>query len=203
MFVWKKENQNKYYNILINNYVYKLFKYIKDTKQLFYLKYEKEKDFDNIINYYNSDNMPNLGNFQRNKEFINFKEFPVNEYNNTYDVDEENIGFSITKVDNIMDIDCNMGGCGQCNMQYGKGIWFEGYAYNTGLQEGAVKYEGYIKTYDLFRCNCSKSINTKEKECNEYDDVPCVVIDCSIPGMNLTLLRHCILFNIYFTDLPL
>ncbi len=206
-FIWKKENQNKYYNIVINNYIYKIFEHIKKNSLLFYLKYDNTNDFINTIKYYNGTKI-NIEDFKHNKKFIKYNKFPKNTSNNTYDVSEDNVGLSITKLDNIIDNNCNIGGCGQCHKQYGKGLWFEGYAYNTGplrndkKKHAPYKYEGYIKVNDFHYCDCDRNRNNISTiECNNYDNIPSIIIDCSIPNKNICLLRHCILFNIYYSEL--
>lgn len=106
----------------------------------------------------------------------------------------------IVKMEEDDDIQNNGSGCGQCGAKYGGGFWFCGLAYNTGLNKNdpddPIEYEGYVKTYNFFRCECKDEEN--EILCSkEEDNIPFLVIRCETTD-NITLIDHCILFNIKY-----
>jgi hypothetical protein len=217
-FIWKKAHQNNYYQILVNQYLKKIFKSIKNKGYVFYLDHDNN-DFDRAVKYYNGEPV-NIADFEKPKEFRNYKTFPMFIDRNDiqydiHDVDHVNVGFTITNLDEEDDLEGNKSGCYQCKARYGEGFWFEGLAYNTGLDEenpdGPIEYEGYIKTYDFFSCNCDNHRNPDEMICSKqkydyhgqeyYDhDLPFVVITCTPKNNkhNVTLIRNCILFNVKY-----
>lgn len=201
--IWKKCDQNKYYDIMCNNYIKKLFDHIKNKDYMFYLKYDHNA-FDIINKYYNAD-IINIQDFEKPKTLKHYKTFPFyDEINNIHNVDYANFGFTITDYDN----DESISGCGQCNMKYGGNIWFKGLAYNTGLDDdNPIPYEGYIKTYYFFRCDCNKDNEEityqNPKNDDKYFDIPCVEIVCEPLNnkYNLCMLKNCILFNLKYTKI--
>ena len=199
--IWKKCDQHKYYKILCINYIKKLFEFIKNKNYMFYLEYD-ENAFDIINKYYNAD-MINIQEFEKTKTLKHYTSFPFyNENKNIYDVDDTNFGFTIIDYDESETIS----GCGKCNTKYGGNIWFKGLVYNTGLDDdNPIPYEGYIKTYLFFRCECDKDNDEIIYQNNNgnFDDIPCVEIVCSPLNNkhNLCMLKNCILFNLKYTKI--
>ena len=159
----------------------------------------------------------NLKDFEKDKIFKHYSTFPsFIEFDDFTipDVDASHMGFTITKLD-----ECNfehdmLGGCGQCKLKYGCGFWFAGLAYNTGLNEDdPVEYEGYIKTYPFFRCDCKCDCdeflccNTEDIDDNgkvTYDNnVPYVEITCAPTDnkYNVVFLRNTSVFNVKYCPL--
>lgn len=163
--------------------------------------------------------------YYRDNEKINIKDFYcpkkfnpdlVKGYheNRFEDKDYENIGFSIT--DFNVDEKGDRSGCGQCKIKFGGGASFSGLAYNTKCNGNEpVEYEGYIKTYNFFNCNCNydncncnyDNNNVDEIVCSlndsdDSDDLPFVEIRASpINDDGIELLGNCILFNLKYTDI--
>lgn len=196
-FIWKKSDQDKYYQIVCNNYIGNIFKFIHNKQYVFYLDYERN-DLDVISKYYNGKDI-DITDFEKTKKFKHYKSFPFHDkFKNIRDTDPTNIGFTITNYE-----DDSLSGCGQCGVSYGGSFWFEGLAYNTGLNgDKPIEYEGYIKTYNFFRCECETE-NYDEIICSDEDDVPFLEIVCTPikNTYNLCLVNRCILFNIKYMKL--
>ncbi len=195
-FLWKSQDQDMYHDILVNKYIKALFEHIKNKGYVFYLDRNNDQVYEKTVEYYKTGKPIDVTQFHvSGHKFRHFSEFPINPENDTYDVDPINIPLTITDVSE----ETEEGECGQCHKAYGGGFWFTGNAYNVGFE---TSYEGRINTYYLNKCMCSlKTLDWPDEiECTRYDDLPFVVIDCSIPDQNLKLYRQCILFNINYTD---
>ena len=207
--IWKKCDQDKYYSIICEDYIKKIFEFIKNKNFAFYVEYDKNA-FDIIYKYYNSETI-DINDFEKKKSFKHYSLFPLYDKNkNVHDVDDSNFGFTILDYDDSK----QLSGCNKCGMQYGGNIWFKGMAHNTGLDnDNPIPYEGYIKTYYFFRCNCEEDkdqdeiIYQKPDDDNEYfDSIPWLEIRCyptesKYDKYNLCMLRNCILFNIKYTEI--
>lgn len=75
-FLWKKSDQNKYYQILCNQYIRKIFKFIKDKDYLFYVDYDEKNDYETTTKYYLHEKKINIKDFRKDKQFKNYKLFP-------------------------------------------------------------------------------------------------------------------------------
>lgn len=199
---WKRERQHEYGKIIVIDFIRTMFEKIKNSNYGFYYKkLESNEEFDYIYKYYEKNESIDIEDFEIYKIFIKHKNELVitndDEYNSK---EEENIIFTVNEISGE-----GMSRCGQCNMNYEGGLCFKGLAYNTGLDE-AVPYEGYIKTYYLFRCNCEKERDVNIIDVNNSEDIdfmPCVEIVCNpiINDMNILLLGRCITFNLAYVDI--
>jgi hypothetical protein len=213
-FIWKVNEQNKYYNVVCNNYIRKLFQFLKTNKEyIFYLDYDSPPNRQQIIKYLREDKPIEVSDFYKDKVFQHYKTFPIQKYNNIplHDVDDKNVAFTVEDYEEMTekDLKCESSGCHQCEVKYGGGICFTGKTYNTGLiGDEMIEYDGYIKTYSFNRCNCFKDENDNiikefKVEDNEF---PFVEIRCGPvhPNIwNIGFLNNCILFDIKICKIPL
>lgn len=199
-FLWKKSDQMKYYNIVCLEYIKNIFKEIKNKPYGFYWNFLTNKEELDLINkYYNGERI-NIKDFNKNKLFIKHPhEIKITDDEEHNKIEEENVIFTITKYKE----ENEKAGCHQCKMEYGDGIWFSGLAYNTGIdKENPIEYEGYISTYNFFRCNCDN--NNNEIIMNySSDNFPFTVIECGPinPRLNIVLLKRCVLFGLNYIEL--
>jgi len=203
-FIWNPSHQRQYYHTLCNQYLRELFRHIQRKPFLFYVDYDIS-NMNDVVRYYTQSRI-DITPFYRPKQFVPYHTFPLFKDTNFHDVDTENIGYTIEEFPEMTEDDKNgiSGCCGQCGEQYGGGFWFNGKAYNTGLNgENPIDYSGYIKTYDFNQCLCDEQ-GKNEILCFEKDDFPHIVIDCA-PNPNhhnIGLMSQCVSFDIGFTDIP-
>ena len=163
--IWKKQDQNKYYDIITKNYFEPLFKFLKNKPYIFYFdEYDEYLQFNNACKYFNS-NKINIKDFYQIKKFRQYPQYQQIlkyedvEFNPLGNFDSHNIGFSIINYE--IDHD-NSATCGQCHMKYNGGCYIQGLAYNAAFYEDKlfgnkpIKYEGWIKTPGFLQCNCEE-----------------------------------------------
>ena len=191
-FMLQIKDQHKYYNLVCNKYIRPIFNYIKNKHFIFYLKYDDKNDFNTTLKYYTNKQKLNFKDFKCNTKFKHYTSFPFKKFNDTllHNVDEKNVGFTITDMDLKPDIKSNQSRCCTCGYKYGAGFWFTGLAYNTGLDIKPIEYDGYINTYNFFKCKCDKIGH--EIKCSDAT-IPFFTIKCT-PLNN----KHHINRSLYF-----
>lgn len=204
-FIWKPTEQRQYYDTVCNKYLRGIFQYINNKQYMFYLDNNITCMQDNVK--FLTQRTVDIDFFHREKRFKYYKTFPKYEGTYFHDVDELNIGFTISGFDEATEYDLKgiSGRCGQCEERYGGGFNFWGKAFNTGLdEENPIDYEGYIKTYDFNSCQCERRGKMNDIICRGKDDFPFVEMKCTPildKELNILIMRPCILFDIGFTDI--
>ena len=204
-FIWRKSEQNQYYQIVVNQYLHELLTFARDNNKIIFVNHTgNEAEFRNTVDYYNGQPI-NIQDFHNpTKKFKYYSTFEL-ESNGTYRVPSSEVALKITNVQE-KDEHCEQAKCCRCGKKYGEGINFHGIAYNTGLDEEkeneGIEFEGYLGTYDFFSCDCPN-----EKEiimCCEYADgvnrftIP--YIELRAEALGFYLVRSCILFDLSYTD---
>lgn len=138
IFIWKINEQKKYYQIFCNKYIRGIFEHVKNTNCAFYIN--------NLCGELNElNNFNNMRDYLEKGKPVKISDF----YEQNYGIDKL---LSVTWIDDKIDKNSNMSGCYQCKKKYGAGIYFKGYIYQRNKEP--KKYKGYIKTYNFFMCDC-------------------------------------------------
>lgn len=201
MLTWKKANQDKYYDQVINKYLAELFRKLLNSNFGFFWNLQTSlKYLDDVKKYYNGYDI-NLTDFHLTKKFVkHLPEFFVTKNEEYNRLEEQNVIFT---VENLEIHDRHP--CHKCGIMIGGGISFSGRAFNTMIDgENPIEYYGGVKTYYFNVCNCSNipdQIIVNDLE--DLDIIPQIELWCTPVdnSLNISLLRRMILFDLFFVEM--
>jgi len=200
----------KYQELIIYDYLHKMFEYALNNDVLIYLDYgdivdnddgyyDTKRDFKKATEICNNGHV-NFKDFNVKKEPKHYSTFPVNYINDTFDVDATELRFEIKQFDIINDRDDNIDYCCNCKEPNIPGLSFNGLVHNSGLNgEEPVFFEGGIKaSYYMSRCKCDG--DNKDTECKTYDDFPFYEFICYSENLEYSLTKHYSLINLFYYE---
>jgi hypothetical protein len=206
-FTWRKSEQNRYYQIVVNQYLHELLTFARDNNKIIFVNHtEDAEEFRKTVDYYNGQPINLQDFYDPTKKFRYYSTFEL-ESNKTHNVPSSEIALMITYVQE-KDEHCDRATCCRCGKTYGGGINFSGIAYNTGLYEKekneGIKFEGYLKTYGFFSCDCpneEETIICCEDQYVDYEDrFTFPYVELRAEALGFYLARSCILFDLSYTD---
>jgi hypothetical protein len=121
-----------------------LLTHVKDTDKVFFIEYEDDtiNDFTKSVEYYNGKEVVIDDFYRKDKEFKHFSTFPIlieddeecRQINGFPDVPINQLYFSVIDIETYGE---EKGFCNKCKQHVcgGNGIWFNGNAYNIGIQQ--------------------------------------------------------------------